>query len=93
MEKPPGGGVEAQQPRPTLFLWPRLPSWEETWSLIPEKGLPEDDPDVVVKGGEPLSAHPRDPQYAIPTLQGIMPLANPLPSISSQAGCTGNPGV
>ncbi|XP_073901872.1 pleckstrin homology domain-containing family H member 3 isoform X5 [Castor canadensis] len=50
MEKPPGGGVEAQQPRPTLFLWPRLPSWEETWSLIPEKGLPEDDPDVVVKG-------------------------------------------
>uniref|UniRef100_A0A8C9PLP3 Pleckstrin homology domain-containing family H member 3 n=1 Tax=Spermophilus dauricus TaxID=99837 RepID=A0A8C9PLP3_SPEDA len=25
-------------------------SWEETWSLIPEKGLPEDDPDVVVKG-------------------------------------------
>ncbi|XP_030664131.1 pleckstrin homology domain-containing family H member 3 isoform X3 [Nomascus leucogenys] len=28
----------------------RLQSWEETWSLIPEKGLPEDDPDIVVKG-------------------------------------------
>ncbi|XP_055982900.1 pleckstrin homology domain-containing family H member 3 isoform X1 [Sorex fumeus] len=28
----------------------RLQSWEETRSLIPEKGLLEDDPDVVVKG-------------------------------------------
>uniref|UniRef100_A0A452QT67 Pleckstrin homology domain-containing family H member 3 n=1 Tax=Ursus americanus TaxID=9643 RepID=A0A452QT67_URSAM len=35
-EEPPGGGV--------------LQSWEETRSLIPEKGPPEEDPDVVVKG-------------------------------------------
>ncbi|GAB5581095.1 pleckstrin homology domain-containing family H member 3 isoform X1 [Prionailurus iriomotensis] len=28
----------------------RLQSWEETRSLIPEKGPPEEDPDVVVKG-------------------------------------------
>nr|XP_031541382.1 pleckstrin homology domain-containing family H member 3 isoform X3 [Vicugna pacos] len=28
----------------------RLQSWEETRSLIPEKGPPEDDPDIVVKG-------------------------------------------
>uniref|UniRef100_A0A2K6BQT3 Pleckstrin homology, MyTH4 and FERM domain containing H3 n=1 Tax=Macaca nemestrina TaxID=9545 RepID=A0A2K6BQT3_MACNE len=40
---PAGGGRVS----PTLPpLWPRLQSWEETWSLIPEKGLPEDDPDI-----------------------------------------------
>uniref|UniRef100_A0A8C2VXS2 Pleckstrin homology, MyTH4 and FERM domain containing H3 n=1 Tax=Chinchilla lanigera TaxID=34839 RepID=A0A8C2VXS2_CHILA len=40
----------------------RLPSWEETRSLIPEKGLQEDDPDVVVKGWlyrEPRGGGPR----------------------------------
>lgn len=45
--------MEAPQPRLTFHLWHRLQSWEETWSLIPDKGLPEDDPDVVVKGGNP----------------------------------------
>ncbi|XP_058532225.1 pleckstrin homology domain-containing family H member 3 isoform X3 [Ochotona princeps] len=49
-EEPPGGGAEALQPRPTLAPHSRLQSWEETWSLIPENGLQEDDPDVVVKG-------------------------------------------
>lgn len=47
--------MEALQPPPcaTFHLWSRLKSWEETWSLIPDKGLPEDDPDVIVKGGTP----------------------------------------
>lgn len=40
----------------------RLQSWEETRSLIPEKGLLEDDPDIVVKGWlyrEPRAGAPR----------------------------------
>uniref|UniRef100_G1RM15 Pleckstrin homology domain-containing family H member 3 n=1 Tax=Nomascus leucogenys TaxID=61853 RepID=G1RM15_NOMLE len=45
---PAGGGRSGGPTLPPL--WPRLQSWEETWSLIPEKGLPEDDPDIVVKG-------------------------------------------
>lgn len=54
--------MEAPQPCPTFHLWPRLQSWEETWSLIPDKGLPEDDPDVVVKGGNPWTQIWRPPQ-------------------------------
>ena len=46
--------MQDQQPCPTLPpLLPRLQSWEETRSLIPEKGPPEDDPAVVVKGWDP----------------------------------------
>ncbi|XP_051680946.2 pleckstrin homology domain-containing family H member 3 isoform X5 [Oryctolagus cuniculus] len=52
---PAGGGrgsldVTLTQPARSGQVSDRLQSWEETWSLIPEKGLPEDDPDVVVKG-------------------------------------------
>lgn len=54
--------MEAPQPCPAFHLWPRLQSWEETWSLIPDKGLPEDDPDVVVKGGNPWTQIWRPPQ-------------------------------
>lgn len=62
--------MKDRQPRPTLPpLRPRLQSWEETRSLIPEKGPPEDDPDVVVKGGDLSHALWRPP---IPTLQGIL---------------------
>ncbi|ELK01473.1 Pleckstrin like proteiny domain-containing family H member 3 [Pteropus alecto] len=51
IEEPPGGVVHHPQLRPTLPpLWTRLQSWEETRSLIPEKGPLEDDTDVVVKG-------------------------------------------
>ncbi|XP_069884084.1 pleckstrin homology domain-containing family H member 3 isoform X3 [Dipodomys merriami] len=51
---PAGGGrgpldVTLTQPVRSGQVSDRLQSWEETWSLIPEKGLPEDDPDVVVK--------------------------------------------
>ncbi|XP_077656759.1 pleckstrin homology domain-containing family H member 3 isoform X2 [Urocitellus parryii] len=42
--------VTLTQPVRSPAVSDRLQSWEETWSLIPEKGLPEDDPDVVVKG-------------------------------------------
>uniref|UniRef100_A0A2K6URX9 Pleckstrin homology domain-containing family H member 3 n=1 Tax=Saimiri boliviensis boliviensis TaxID=39432 RepID=A0A2K6URX9_SAIBB len=52
---PAGGGrgpleVTLTQPVRSGPVSHRLQSWEETWSLIPEKGLPEDDPDTVVKG-------------------------------------------
>ncbi|KAL4835214.1 hypothetical protein H8958_017470 [Nasalis larvatus] len=52
---PAGGGrgpleVTLTQPVRSGPVSNRLQSWEETWSLIPEKGLPEDDPDIVVKG-------------------------------------------
>ncbi|XP_078230542.1 pleckstrin homology domain-containing family H member 3 isoform X1 [Callithrix jacchus] len=52
---PAGGGrgpleVTLTQPVRSGPVSHRLQSWEETWSLIPEKGLPEDDPDIVVKG-------------------------------------------
>lgn len=43
--------MEALKPRPIFHLWSRLQGWEETWSLIPDKGLPEEDPDIIVKGG------------------------------------------
>lgn len=47
--------MQDRQPPPTLPpLRPRLQSWEETRSLIPEKGPPEEDPDIVVKGGDDL---------------------------------------
>lgn len=50
------------QPYPTLTpLWPRLHSWEETRSLIPEKGPLEDDTDVVVKGEDSPQALCRAP--------------------------------
>uniref|UniRef100_F6TWG4 Pleckstrin homology, MyTH4 and FERM domain containing H3 n=1 Tax=Callithrix jacchus TaxID=9483 RepID=F6TWG4_CALJA len=57
---PAGGGrgpleVTLTQPVRSGPVSHRLQSWEETWSLIPEKGLPEDDPDIVVKGRDPLS--------------------------------------
>ncbi|XP_071459447.1 pleckstrin homology domain-containing family H member 3 isoform X2 [Marmota flaviventris] len=42
--------VTLTQPVRSAAVSDRLHSWEETWSLIPEKGLPEDDPDIVVKG-------------------------------------------
>ncbi|XP_053424859.1 pleckstrin homology domain-containing family H member 3 isoform X2 [Nycticebus coucang] len=42
--------ITLSQPGRSGPISDRLQSWEETWSLIPEKGLPEDDPDVVVKG-------------------------------------------
>lgn len=46
--------MQDRQACPTLApLLPRLQNWEETRSLIPEKGPSEDDPDVVVKGGDP----------------------------------------
>ncbi|XP_014646084.1 PREDICTED: pleckstrin homology domain-containing family H member 3 [Ceratotherium simum simum] len=50
-----GGGrgpldVTLTQPVRSGPVSDRLQSWEETRSLIPEKGPPEDDPDVVVKG-------------------------------------------
>lgn len=57
--------MQDRQPRPTLPpLWPRLQSWEETRSLIPEKGPLEDDADVVVKGEDPPQAFwvPLSPQ-------------------------------
>lgn len=56
-------GVQDWQPRPTLppSLWPRLQSWEETRSLIPEKGPLEDDTDVVVKGEDSPQALWRAP--------------------------------
>ncbi|XP_006247427.1 pleckstrin homology domain-containing family H member 3 isoform X1 [Rattus norvegicus] len=52
---PAGGGrgsldVTLTQPTRNGPITDRLQSWEETWSLIPDKGLPEDDPDVIVKG-------------------------------------------
>nr|XP_008517469.1 PREDICTED: pleckstrin homology domain-containing family H member 3 [Equus przewalskii] len=52
---PAGGGrspldVTLTQPVRSGPVSDRLQSWEETRSLIPEKGPPEDDPDVVVKG-------------------------------------------
>ncbi|KAM6174522.1 pleckstrin homology domain-containing family H member 3 [Erethizon dorsatum] len=52
---PVGGGrgpleVTLTQPGRSGPVSDRLQSWEETRSLIPEKGLQEDDPDVVVKG-------------------------------------------
>lgn len=49
--------MQDPQSRPTLPpLWPRLQSWEETRSLIPEKGLLEEDSDVVLKGEDPSYA-------------------------------------
>lgn len=57
--------MQDRQPRPALPpLWPRLQSWEETRSLIPEKGPLEDDADVVVKGEDPPQAFwvPLSPQ-------------------------------
>ncbi|XP_052052468.1 pleckstrin homology domain-containing family H member 3 isoform X2 [Apodemus sylvaticus] len=42
--------VTLTQPTRNGPISDRLQSWEETWSLIPDKGLPEDDPDVIVKG-------------------------------------------
>ncbi|XP_045842554.1 pleckstrin homology domain-containing family H member 3 isoform X2 [Meles meles] len=48
--------VTLTQPVRSAQVSDRLQSWEETRSLIPEKGPPEEDPDVVVKGwlyGEP----------------------------------------
>lgn len=57
--------MEALQPRPTFHLWSRLQSWEETWSLIPDKGLPEDDPDVIVKGGNTWAQFWRPPNTAL----------------------------
>ncbi|KAF4012630.1 hypothetical protein G4228_003272 [Cervus hanglu yarkandensis] len=52
---PAGGGrgpldVTLTQPMRSGPVSDRLQSWEETRSLIPEKGPSEDDPDVVVKG-------------------------------------------
>ncbi|XP_004633972.1 pleckstrin homology domain-containing family H member 3 [Octodon degus] len=52
---PAGGGrspleVALTQPGRSGPVSDRLQSWEETRSLIPEKGLQDDDPDVVVKG-------------------------------------------
>ncbi|KAF0874176.1 PKHH3 protein, partial [Crocuta crocuta] len=52
---PAGGGrgpldVTLTQPVRSGPVPDRLQSWEETRSLIPEKGPPEEDPDVVVKG-------------------------------------------
>ncbi|XP_016057498.1 PREDICTED: pleckstrin homology domain-containing family H member 3, partial [Miniopterus natalensis] len=52
---PPGGGrgpldVTLTQPVRSAPISDRLQSWEETRSLIPEKGPLEDDTDVVVKG-------------------------------------------
>lgn len=52
---PVGGGrgpleVTLTQPGRSGPASDRLQSWEETRSLIPEKGLREDDPEVVVKG-------------------------------------------
>ncbi|XP_036693778.1 pleckstrin homology domain-containing family H member 3 isoform X5 [Balaenoptera musculus] len=52
---PAGGGrgpldVTLTQPVRSGPVSDRLQSWEETRSLIPEKGPSEDDPDVVVKG-------------------------------------------
>ncbi|XP_073745606.1 pleckstrin homology domain-containing family H member 3 isoform X4 [Callorhinus ursinus] len=52
---PAGGGrgpldVTLTQPVRSGPVSDRLQSWEETRSLIPEKGPPEEDPDVVVKG-------------------------------------------
>ncbi|XP_023099344.1 pleckstrin homology domain-containing family H member 3 isoform X1 [Prionailurus viverrinus] len=52
---PAGGGrgpldVTLTQPVRSGPASDRLQSWEETRSLIPEKGPPEEDPDVVVKG-------------------------------------------
>ncbi|XP_012581487.1 PREDICTED: pleckstrin homology domain-containing family H member 3 [Condylura cristata] len=52
---PAGGGrgtldVTLTQPVRSGQVCDRLQSWEETRSLIPERGLPEDDPDIVVKG-------------------------------------------
>nr|XP_010967320.1 pleckstrin homology domain-containing family H member 3 [Camelus bactrianus] len=52
---PAGGGrgpldVTLTQPVRSGPVSDRLQSWEETRSLIPEKGPPEDDPDIVVKG-------------------------------------------
>ncbi|XP_075417981.1 LOW QUALITY PROTEIN: pleckstrin homology domain-containing family H member 3 [Tenrec ecaudatus] len=52
---PAGGGrgpldVTLTQPARTGPVSDRLPSSDETRSLIPEKGPPDDDPDVVVKG-------------------------------------------
>lgn len=59
----PGGGVRWQNPLPHLPpSLTRLQSWEETRSLIPEKGLLEDDPDIVVKGGQPFPAFWRTPK-------------------------------
>lgn len=63
IEEPPRGEVQDWQPRATLppLLWPRLQSWEETRSLIPEKGQLEDDTDVVVKGEDSPQALWRGP--------------------------------
>ncbi|XP_021496872.1 pleckstrin homology domain-containing family H member 3 isoform X3 [Meriones unguiculatus] len=52
---PAGGGrgsldVTLTQPTRSGPVSDRLQSWEETRSLIPDKGLPEEDPDVIVKG-------------------------------------------
>ncbi|KAG8512861.1 Pleckstrin homology domain-containing family H member 3 [Galemys pyrenaicus] len=52
---PAGGGrgtldVTLTQPVRSGQVSDRLQSWEETRSLIPERELPEDDPDIVVKG-------------------------------------------
>lgn len=84
--------MEALQPRPTFHLWSRLQSWEETWSLIPDKGLPEDDPDVIVKGGNTWAQFWRAPNTV---LLGIMSsLVNLFLSTlhpRPQVGCTGNP--
>lgn len=41
--------MQDPQPRSPLSSL-RLQSWEETRSLIPDKGPLEDDPDIVVKG-------------------------------------------
>lgn len=78
--------MEALQPRPTFHLWSRLQSWEETWSLIPDKGLPEDDPDVIVKGGNTWVQFWRPPNTS---LLGIMSSLSPHPT--PQVGCTGSP--
>lgn len=67
VEEPPGGVVYHPQLRPTLpALWTRLQSWEETRSLIPEKGPLEDDTDVVVKGEDPSHALWRTPNPNCP---------------------------
>ncbi|XP_049635033.1 pleckstrin homology domain-containing family H member 3 [Suncus etruscus] len=66
---PAGGGrgpleVTLTQPGRGSQVSGRLQSWEETRSLIPEKGLVEDDPDIVVKGWlyrEPRIGAPRGP--------------------------------
>lgn len=80
--------MQDPQPHPTLPpLWPRLQSWEETRSLIPEKGPLEEDADVVVKGEHPPLAFrtplaPQDPG------DNVFACWSPSPS---QAGCTASP--